>query len=107
MIMLILLFPVLQPLAVYGKSLRQAGSIKVDTTLNISPSGFDIIVKDHRQHILWKDFKAILRRSSLTVLMPDERHAYLLPDRITGERREALQKYVQEMIDREQKGQDQ
>lgn len=85
-----LLFPALQPLAVYLRSRRQAAAIREDTTLTIEDGGFGIRVRAHRQKILWKDFHGAMSRAGLIVLMPDEIHAYLLPDRVTGGDREKL-----------------
>lgn len=90
MVLLCLLFPVIQPLAIYLKARSQALRIRVDTTLVISDEGFGIQVKEHRQLIRWKDFKGIIKRWGLLVLMPDEVHAYLLPDRVTGDNKESV-----------------
>lgn len=98
MVVMVLLFPVIQPLAVLIMSVRQAGTIKVDTTLSISDRGFGIQVLDHRQLIQWKDFKAVIKRPGMLVMMPDEKHAYLIPDRVTRESKEALYQAVLERI---------
>ena len=90
MLLAFLLFPAGQPLAVYLRSRRQAGAIREDTTLVFEESGFGIRVRSHRQKILWKDFHGATSRSGLIILMPDEIHAYLLPDRVTGEDRRLL-----------------
>lgn len=90
MLFALLIFPVFQPLAIYLRARKQALAIKVDTTLTFEESGFGILVKTHRQQIAWKDFHGVTRRADLIVLMPDEIHAYLLPDRVTGEERTAL-----------------
>ena len=90
MILALLIFPVFQPLAIYLRSRKQALAITVDTTLTFDEGGFGIRVRDHRQRILWKDFHGALLRADLIVLMPDEIHAYLLPDRVTGEKKESL-----------------
>ena len=79
---------------------KQALAIRVDTTLTIDDGGFGIRVNAHRQRILWKDFKGVTRRWSLTVLMPDEVHAYLLPDRVTGDAREQVFRDVEAMVKR-------
>ena len=85
-----LIFPVFQPLALYLRARKQALAIRVDTTLTMDDTGFGIRVKDHRQLILWKDFKGVLKRWDLLVFMPDETHAYLLPGRVSGTDKENL-----------------
>ena len=90
MILALLIFPLFQPLAIYLRSRKQALAIKVDTTLSFDEGGFGIQVKAHHQRILWKDFHGVICRADLIVLMPDEVHAYLLPDRVTGERKQEL-----------------
>nr|MCR5674520.1 hypothetical protein [Lachnospiraceae bacterium] len=103
MIFLCCIFPVLQPLAIWLRAKKQAESIKPETTLTFDDGGFGIRVKTHRQYILWRDFQGVSRRWDLTVLLPDEAHAYLLPDRVTGEEKEALFRDVSNAINKVKK----
>lgn len=89
MIIFLLVFPVFQPLYTYMTSIRDAQAVKVDTTLAFDTTGMEIKVQKHVQRIPWKAFvpdekgggMAILRKSML-VVVPDQAHAYLLPNRV-------------------------
>ncbi|MCR4763245.1 MAG: hypothetical protein K5696_06925 [Lachnospiraceae bacterium] len=96
-------FPVIQPIAIWLQAGKQAKAIQVDTTLTMDDSGFGIRVKNHRQLILWRDFTGVRRRFDLTVLLPDENHAYLLPDRVTGAEREQMLRDVREAMEKHRK----
>ena len=91
-----LLFPVLQPLALYLRSVKSAEGIRPETTLRFDDSAMEIIVNEHRQRIPWKNFSAPVRRPGLVVIGPDGMHLYLLPDRVTGEQKEAVQAFLTE-----------
>ena len=91
LILFLLLFPVFQPLLVYFVSIRDAQAIKVDTTLSFDGKGMEIRVRQHRQRISWKDFipdkqggGTVMLRKSMLVIVPDQAHAYLIPNRALG-----------------------
>ena len=84
MLMALFLFPVIQPLVIFSRAYAQARAVTVDTTLIMEDDAFTIRVKSHTQRIPWRDFAGVIARPGLIVLMPDEIHAYLLPDRVTG-----------------------
>ena len=91
LILFLLLFPVFQPLLVYFVSIRDAQAIKVDTTLSFDGKGMEIRVRQHRQRISWKDFipdkqggGMVMLRKSMLVIVPDQAHAYLIPNRALG-----------------------
>lgn len=98
MIIGVLIFPVLQPLAMYIASARQAHEMKADTTLSFDDKGMHITVKEHVQNIPWKDFYTVIRRGTTLVIVPDGQHAYILPARVTGDTREALYQFITEKI---------
>ena len=88
LILFFLLFPVFQPLAVYFTSIRDAQAIKVDTTLSFDEKGMEIRVREHRQRISWKNFVpdvrgggTVMLRKSMLVVVPDQVHAYIIPNR--------------------------
>lgn len=91
-----LIFPLFQPLALWGRSVRQAESITEDTVLSFDGSGMEIRVQDHVQRIPWNRFfaRGLVKLRGLLVVIPDGNHAYLLPDRVTGAEKEALAEYI-------------
>jgi hypothetical protein len=91
----IILFPVIQPLAIYLRSMKDAERVnKVDTWIGFDDAGMHIRVKDHEQLIRWNDFYPIVKRKSMLVVAPDGIHAYILTNRILGETKDDLYAYA-------------
>ena len=89
LIILLLVFPLFQPLFIYMTSIRDAQAVQVDTTLSFDTTGMEIKVQKHVQRILWKSFVPdekgggmAIGRKSMLVVVPDQVHAYLLPNRV-------------------------
>ncbi|MBQ8055079.1 MAG: hypothetical protein IJ198_14955 [Lachnospiraceae bacterium] len=89
LIILLLVFPLFQPLFIYMTSIRDAQSVQVDTTLSFDTTGMEIKVQKHVQRIPWKSFVPDVKgggmaigRKSMLVVVPDQVHAYLLPNRV-------------------------
>ena len=80
-----------QPLFTYFGAIRDAQSIKVDTTVSFDTRGMLIRVLEHRQNISWKNFVPdekgkgmVILRKPMLVVIPDQLHAYLIPNRAFG-----------------------
>lgn len=89
LIILLLAFPLFQPLFIYMTSIRDAQAVQVDTTLSFDTTGMEIKVQKHVQRIPWKSFVPdekgggmAIGRKSMLVVVPDQVHAYLLPNRV-------------------------
>ncbi|MCR5716354.1 MAG: YcxB family protein [Lachnospiraceae bacterium] len=92
---LVALFVVIQPLAIWGRSVKQTEQIgDVDTTLRFDEDGLTIRVKAHTQFIAWKDFRNVLSRRGYLLIMPDNAHAYILPDRVVGAQKAELKDFI-------------
>ena len=107
LIILLLVFPVLQPLYIYMVSIRDAQALQVDTTLSFDESGMEIKVQKHLQRIPWKSFvpdekggRMAIFRKSMLVVVPDQMHAYLLPNRVfeSGIRKKELFDFMTEQL---------
>lgn len=95
MIFGLILFPVIQPLAIYFKSSAQAESITDETRLVFDDAGMHISVRDHGQLIRWNEYKTAINRPFILISIPDGRHAYILTDRILKGQRKELYNYIQ------------
>ncbi len=94
MVLAVMIFPVFQPLAIFLRSLRQAGAIKPETKLSFGEKGIGITVEAHHQDIGWEKAQLPVKRPGLLVVFPDSQHAYLVPDRVTGEEKQELERYI-------------
>lgn len=95
MIFALLIFPVLQPLLVYGRAVKETENKEVpDTTLTFDENGMTIQVKKHVQHITYQKMNNIVWTRTLLYVLPDEQHAYILTNRIVGAQKQELYDYV-------------
>ena len=94
MIVGLLMFPVIQPAAVYIASWLEARKIPYETELTFDEKGMGIQVKEHRQFIRWPDFHGAKMRRGYLMVIPDGNHAYLLPDRVLEDRKQELYEYI-------------
>lgn len=88
------LFPIIQPICIYLRSVKQAESIVCDTQLYFDDYGMHIRVQDHNQLIKWKDYRSTVNRPFVLIPIPDGKHAYILTDRILKNERKALYEYI-------------
>ncbi len=107
MVVALLVFPVFQPIVVYLTSIRDAQAVQVDTTLSFDTGGMVIRVQKHLQRIPWKSFVPdekgggmVINRRSMLVIVPDQMHAYLLPNRVfeTPEMKKELFDFMTEQL---------
>ena len=96
MVIGLLLFPVVQPLGLWLRSMKASESIKPETTLLFDEKGMGICVQLHSQRIPWGKNASVVKRPGLLVVTPDGMHLYLLPDRVTGEKKEELYAFLRD-----------
>ena len=97
-----ILFPVLQPLAVYLKAKGQAAVIPQDMELHFDEKGLHVTVGQQRETIPWKKMRAIVKEHKMVILFSDARHGYMLSDRMLGREKEAFYQTVKEKIGQNQ-----
>ncbi|MCR4588926.1 MAG: YcxB family protein [Lachnospiraceae bacterium] len=95
MVFALSLFLVIQPIALWIRSVKQVEIIgEVDTRLILAEGGLTISVRGHNQHINWQDYRGTVKRPTFLLLMPDEQHGYILPNRVMGKDREAAYAFL-------------
>lgn len=95
------LFVIIQPLAMYGRAVKETERIgDTDTTLLFDQDGLNICVKAHSQFIPWKTYHNVIARHGFLMIIPDEAHAYILPDRVTGSQKQELLQFIKEHMGR-------
>ncbi|MCR4901744.1 MAG: YcxB family protein [Butyrivibrio sp.] len=90
----VFLFPVIQPLVIYIRAMAQAKAITEETELSFDNSGMHIQVKDHKQLIKWSEYKTVIKRKALLILIPDGSHAYILTNRILMDQKDYLYQFI-------------
>ena len=89
-----ILFPVIQPLAIYGNSVRQLEDLPKDMELLINDGGVRVFVGKKSELLVWKRIKNAIKRSNMIVLMSDDSHGYMLTNRVLGDQKEEFFQYI-------------
>ncbi len=90
----IILFPVIQPLAVYGRSVRQLEDMPRNMELAFDDSGVHVSANGKREDIRWKKIKNAIKRGDMIVVMSDDSHGYMLTNRVLGEDKDAFYDFL-------------
>ena len=89
-----ILFPVIQPLAIYGNSVKQLEDLPKDMELLINDGGVRVFVGKKSELLVWKRIKNAIKRSNMIVLMSDDSHGYMLTNRVLGDQKEEFFQYI-------------
>ena len=89
-----LLFPVIQPLATYGMSVKQLEDLPRDMELTFNEKGVHVETGGKTQNILWKNISNAIKRKNMIIIMSDDRHGYMLTDRVLGKEKDAFYDFL-------------
>ena len=88
LIFAMLLFPILQPLAIYSRSVKQLENLPGEMTLHFGDKGVCVECDGLAQNLSWKRITNAIKQKGLLVIMSDDRHGYMFTDRVLGDRKE-------------------
>ena len=94
MILGCILFPVIQPLAIYGNSVKQLEDLPKDMELHFNDGGVRVFVGEKSESLAWKRIKNAIKRSNMIVVMSDDSHGYMLTNRVLGDQKEEFYQYI-------------
>ena len=89
-----ILFPVIQPLAVYGNSVKQLEDLPKDMELLFNDGGVRVFVGEKSELLRWNRIKNAIKRSNMVVVMSDDSHGYMLTNRVLGDQKEEFYEYI-------------
>lgn len=96
-----ILFPVLQPLAVYMKAKSQALLVPQDMILKFDDAGLHVTVKEKKETIRWEKIRGAVKEYKMIILFSDAKHGYILTDRMLGSKKEAFYEDIRRRIRQE------
>jgi uncharacterized membrane protein len=96
-----LIFPVIQPLAVYGRSAKQVEDMPKGVKLLFNDAGLHITCGGENESLPWKKIKKVLKQRDMIVVMSDQTHGYMLMNRTLGDRKEEFYQYLLTKTDSE------
>lgn len=88
------LFPVIQPLAIYGNSIKQLEDMPRDMELLFNDTGVRVFVGDKSELLRWSRIKNAIKRSNMIVVMSDDSHGYMLTNRALKDQKEEFYQYL-------------
>ena len=89
-----ILFPVIQPLATFGMSVKQLENLPKDMELFFKDTGVRVQVGEKSELLRWNRIKNAIKRSNMIVIMSDDSHGYMLTNRVLGEQKEEFYDYL-------------
>ena len=100
MILGCLIFPVIQPLAIYGRSVKQLENLSKNLMLTFNDSGVRVECDGKCEDIGWSRITNAIKQKNMIVVMSDGRHGYMLTNRTLGEQKEEFYEFLCEKLRR-------
>lgn len=95
-----IIFPVIQPLAIYGKSVKQVESLPKDVELLFDDAGVHVTCGDKSEDLKWSRINRALKQPGMVIVMSDATHGYMLTNRILGDKKEEFYEYLMSKINK-------
>ena len=92
------LFPVIQPLCTYGMSVKQLEDMPRDMELLFDETGINVSTEGKSQRIRWKNVANAIKQKNMIVIMSDDRHGYMLTNRVLGDEKEEFYNFLCDKI---------
>ena len=93
-----LLFPVIQPAAIYAKARRQAAAVPQDVRLTFDEKGLLVTTGGERQHLPWNRLR-VIKQPGMVLVLSGAGSGYMLTNRVLGADREAFWSFVQSKVE--------
>jgi hypothetical protein len=94
MVIACLLFPVLQPLAVLGRSTKQVESMPKGVNLLFNEHGVHVTCGGKNEQLPWRKIVRVSKQKDMIVVMSDATHGYMLMNRILGDKKDEFYDYL-------------
>ena len=98
LIFAVILFPILQPLAIYSRSVKQLEDLPGEMVMRFDDKGVCVECKGTNATLPWKRIKNAYKRDGMVVVMSDDRHGYMLTDRVLGTEKDEFFEYLRSKI---------
>jgi hypothetical protein len=88
------LFPVIQPLCTYLMCIKQLEDMPRDMVLTFNDKGVLVQTGEESQSLNWKNITNAIRRKNMIIVMSDDRHGYMLTNRVLGNDKESFYEFL-------------
>ncbi|MBP3543433.1 MAG: YcxB family protein [Lachnospiraceae bacterium] len=100
MVILILccvLFPVMQPLLIYLRAVKQMEGLPKDMVLEFSEAGLLVTAGEQKSHVPWKGIRGVIKQPGMTILVAEAGRGYMLTDEMLGAQKDTFLAFVETM----------
>ncbi len=98
MAVLLLLFTVIQPVAVWIRCRAQLGGKKKTISLAVEDTGISVTADGRGEHITWDRIKGVIKKPTLVIIYSGDGAGYILTNSVLGETRNELYDLLQEKL---------
>lgn len=103
LLMCALMFTVWQPGLLFLKAMKQAGNdrLKEPMDMTFTKEGFTVVQGDQSMEVAWDQVTKVARIKGEYILYMSTVRAYLVPDQVLGEKKEAFVGFLREVMPKE------
>ena len=94
MILGCLLFPVIQPLAIYGRSVKQLENLPGRVELMFDDKGVHVDSEGKHEDINWSNITNAIKQTNMIIIMSGKQYGYMLTNRILGDEKEEFFEFL-------------
>ena len=93
-----LLFPVIQPLAIYGRSVKQLENLPARVELMFDEKGVHVDSEGRHEDIMWNKISNAIKQTNMIIVMSGRSYGYMLTNRILGDEKEEFYEFLCKQI---------
>ena len=90
----IIMFPILQPLAIFSRSVKQLENLPAQMDIHFDDKGMDISCDGKKEHLSWSRVTNAFKQLNMVVIMTDDKHGYMLTDRVLLDKKDEFFEFV-------------
>jgi len=89
-----MLFPVIQPLAIYGRSVKQLENLPKQVDLVFDEQGLHVDSMGKHQDIKWNKIVNAIKQKNMIIVMSDSNHGYMITNRELKDEKEEFYEFL-------------
>lgn len=94
-----LLFPVIQPVAVYCRAASQVAALPKDMVMEINSTGLHITANGQKNHIPWNRVRSVVKERGMIILAIEAGKGYMLTNKVLGTQKAAFMEFLESRIE--------
>lgn len=92
-----ILFPVMQPLLIYMRAIKQMESLPKDMVFEFNEAGLLVTAGDQKSHVSWNGIRGVIKQPGMTILAAEAGRGYMLTDEMLGAQKDTFLEFVEAM----------